>query len=65
MKGEFVILVDGVKRTYKNYNDIPKSFDNIIKFDPEYPEPPHTQEQHDMMETYNDKLMELMKREKK
>ena len=65
MKGEFVILVDGVKRTYKNYNDIPKSFDNIIKFDPEYPEPPHTQEQHDMMETYNDKLMELMKRETK
>jgi len=65
VKGEFVILVDGVKRTYKNYNDIPKSFDNIIKFDPEYPEPPHTQEQHDMMETYNDKLMELMKREKK
>jgi len=65
VKGEFVVLVDGVKRTYQNYKDIPKSFDNLIKFDPEYPEPPHTQEQHEIMETYNDKLMELMKRETK
>jgi len=65
MKGKFVVLIDGVSHTYTNYNDIPSSFDNLIKFDPEYPEPPHTQEQHDIMDTYNDKLQRLMKREKK
>jgi len=65
MKGEFVVLIDGVSHTYTNYDDIPNSFDNLIKFDPEYPQPPHTQEQHDVMDTYNDKLQELMKREMK
>jgi len=65
MKGEFIVLSGGVTHTYTDYNDIPNSFDNLIKFEPEYPEPPHTQEQHDVMDTYNDKLQELMRRERK
>ena len=34
-------------------------FDHIIKFNPDWPESPHTQEDHDYMETFNDKLQRL------
>ena len=50
---------------FNNYDDIPQSFDNVIKFEPTSPEPPHTEEEHEEMETYNDKLKELLKREKR
>ena len=54
-----------IKREFNNYDDIPQSFDNVIKFEPTSPEPPHTEEEHEEMETYNDKLKELLKREKR
>ena len=41
-----------------------QSFDNVIRFEPTPPEPPHTEEEHEEMDTYNDKLKELMKRER-
>ena len=59
MKGEFIILKDGELITYDDYDDIPSTFDNVIKFNPDWPEPPHTQEDHDYMETFNDKLQRL------
>ena len=40
-----------------------KKFDNVVRFMPEIPEPPHTQKQHEEMDSWNDKLQELMKRE--
>lgn len=64
MKGIFEILVNGELLKFTDYNDIPESFDNLIKFMPEYPEGPHTQEQHDEIHHLNDYLIELMKREK-
>lgn len=63
MKGEFDITIDGVVHSYTNYNDIPMVFDNLIRFEPEVIPEPHTEEQHEIMESYNDKLKELMKRE--
>ena len=64
MKGLFLIK-DGVNyMEFHNYDDIPMSFDNLIRFEPEYPPEPHTEEQHEMIATYNDKLKELMKRER-
>jgi len=64
MRGLFLIK-DGVNyMEFHNYDDIPMSFDNLIKFEPEYPPEPHTEEQHEMIATYNDKLKELMKRER-
>jgi hypothetical protein len=63
MKGEFDIIIDGVAHRYTNYDDIPMVFDNLIRFEPEIIPEPHTEEQHEIMETYNDKLKELMKRE--
>ena len=64
MRGLFLIK-DGVNyMEFHNYDDIPMSFDNLIRFEPEYPPEPHTEEQHEMIATYNDKLKELMKRER-
>ena len=63
MTGLFCVLINGVVHTYKKYDDIPRTFDNLIRFEPDYPEPPHTEKQHDLMATFNDKLRELMRRE--
>lgn len=65
MRGEFVILINGELKSYTNYEEIPESFDNLIKFLPEYLDPPHSKEQHRIMDTYNDKLQELIGRELK
>jgi|TARA_R100000426_G_scaffold45169_2_gene34165 hypothetical protein len=65
MQGIFVIRNNDKILEFNNYDDIPQSFDNVIKFEPTSPEPPHTEEEHEEMETYNDKLKELLKREKR
>ena len=49
---------------YSNYDVIHQRLDNVINVEPTPPEPPHTEEEHEEMDTYNDKLKELMKREK-
>ena len=61
---EFVIILNGELKTYSNYEDIPEQFDNLIKFKPTIPEPPHEEHQHDEIGEWNQKLQELMKREK-
>lgn len=63
MSHKFTILNGGKIETYSNFDDIPPSFDNIISFLPEIPEGPHTPEQHEEIDSWNDKLKELMKRE--
>ena len=45
--------------------NIAKQFDHLIKFQPTFPEEPHTEEEHREIATYNVKLQELMKREQK
>ena len=64
MKGEYVIKKGGELITYTDYDDIPDTFEHVIKFIPDWPEPPHTQDDHDYMETFNDKLQLLMERER-
>ena len=64
MKGEYVIKINGELITYTDYDDIPNTFDHVIKFNPDWPPSPHTQEDHDYMETFNDKLQVLMEIEK-
>ena len=63
MKGEFIIKVGSALVTYDDYDDIPIEFDNLISFKPDAPEPPHSEEDHKEMETYNTKLQEIMRRE--
>ncbi len=64
MKGEFIIKVSGELITYSDYDDIPNTFDHVIKFNPDWPEGPHSVEDHDYMETFNGKLQVLMEIEK-
>jgi hypothetical protein len=63
MSHEFVVLLNGKLKTYTKYEDIPERFDNVIRFIPEIPEPPHTHEQHEEIDSWNERLQELMKRE--
>ena len=64
MTGEFIIKIGEELITYTDYDDIPNTFDHVIKFNPDWPEPPHTQEDHDIMEVFNDKLQVLMEIER-
>tara|TARA_A200000113_G_scaffold97444_1_gene87263 strand:+ start:618 stop:824 length:207 start_codon:yes stop_codon:yes gene_type:complete len=61
--GTYKVLVGGKVVTYTNWNDIPDSFENMISFEPEAPPSPHSEEDHKYIETFNDKLQELMMRE--
>jgi hypothetical protein len=63
MGHKFVVLKNGIFETYYKYEDIPESFDNVIEFLPEIPPGPHTHEDHEEIDSWNDKLKELMKRE--
>jgi len=62
---EYIIMVDGKLNTYSKYEDIPERFDHVIKFEPDIIPGPHTEEEHEELETYNNKLQDLMKRELK
>ena len=63
MPHQFVILLNGELKTFNTFENIPERFDNVIRFLPEIPEPPHTKEQHKEVDTWNEKLKELLKRE--
>ena len=60
--GEFVIKRNKKLERYNKFDDIPNSFEHLISFKPDYPEPPHTEEQHEEMSTYQSKLEELLNR---
>jgi hypothetical protein len=62
---KFVILIGRTLYTYDNYDDIPLEFDNVIEFRPVIPDGPHSHDQHNEIDSWNDKLKELMKRERK
>ena len=64
MPHEFVILVNGKLITYTKYEDIPDVFDNLIKFKPKQLDMPHTHEEHEEMDSWNQKLQNLMERER-
>ena len=49
--------------TYDKMEDIPDSFDYLVRFEPEYPEPPHSEEQHAYINSFPFLMQELQKRE--
>jgi hypothetical protein len=57
---KFTVIIDGELKTFSNYDDIPENFDHVIEFLPEIPKGPHTQEQHDEIEEWNNKFRKLM-----
>jgi hypothetical protein len=64
MAHEFVILRKGVLETYDKYEDIPEDFEHVIKFLPEIPDGPHTHEQHEEIDAWNEKLQLLLEKER-
>lgn len=54
IKGKFVFLVGNAVVEVNKLEDAPKEYDNLIAFVPEYPEPPHNEEQHNEIEQYQE-----------
>lgn len=61
MNHRFVIMRQGQLETYTDFDAIPRDFDHVIEFVPEIPPGPHTDEQHEEIEQWNDRLQELMR----
>jgi len=61
---EFQFLINGELVTYDKYEDIPETFDHVIKFLPDMPPEPHTEEEHEEMAQWNIRLQELMEKER-
>jgi|TARA_R110000851_G_C13001902_1_gene558411 hypothetical protein len=61
---EFQFIVNGELVTYDKYEDIPETFDHVIKFLPDIPSEPHTEEEHEEIQEWNNKFQELMEKER-
>ena len=61
---EFQFIVNGDLVLYDKYEDIPEEFEHVIRFIPDVPEEPHTEEDHDEMALWNTRLQELMEKER-
>ena len=61
---EFQFIVNGELVTYDKYEDIPDEFDHVIKFLPDPIPEEHTEEDHAEMVLWNDRLQELMEKER-
>ena len=61
---EFQFIVNGELITYNKYQDIPEEFEHVIKFLPDIILPPHTEEEHEELAKWNDRLQELMEKER-
>ena len=54
--------LDGELHHGRHWDDLPADMDRLVAFVPDYPEPPHTDEEHLAMATFTDKLQEAMQR---
>ena len=57
-------MISGQLHEYARYEDIPTAFDHVIEFCPEIPPGPHTQEQHDEIDSWVPKFERLMEIER-
>lgn len=62
---KFQVIKNGKLLTFSRYEDIPKSFDNLVSFQPDETPGPHTPEQHDEMASWLPKFQEILKRERR
>ena len=61
---EFQFIVDGELVAFDKYEDIPEDFEHVIRFIPDVPEDPHTEEEHEEMALWNTRLQKLMEKER-
>lgn len=62
--GIFKVLIDGKVFEYDHWDKIPESYDNLIKFYANIPSGPHTESQHDDINTLPIIFKSFLKREK-
>ena len=55
-----MIMRGNILAEYDLYENIPDDFDHVIEFLPEIPSGPHTQEQHEEIDSWHDKFLRLM-----
>ena len=60
MAHRFVVMIDGRLKIFEHYEDIPDKFDHVIEFVPEIPPGPHTDAQHEEIESWIPKFERLM-----
>ena len=56
------IDLDGRTRHGDHWDDIPAEIDRLVTFVPDSPPPPHSAEEHALMESYEAKLQEVLDR---
>ena len=66
---EFQFIINGELVTFDKYADIPEEFEHVIKFLPDLLEPEgedgnHTEEQHEELAKWNNRLQKLMEKER-
>ena len=61
---EFQFIINGELVLYDKYEDIPEDFEHVIKFIPDVPPEPHTEEDHEEMALWNTRLQKLMEKER-
>ena len=64
MGHRFVIMRGNALAEYDRYEDIPDDFDHVIEFLPEIPPGPHTDRQHEEIDSWHDKFLKLMEIER-
>jgi hypothetical protein len=64
MMAEFQFIINGELVLYDKYEDIPEDFEHVIRFIPDIPPEPHTEDEHAEMALWNTRLQELMEKER-
>lgn len=62
MGHRFVIMRNDNIEVYDQYESIPNDLDHVIEFVPEIPPEPHTQQQHEEIDSWLDLFSQLMEK---
>ena len=54
--------LDGRLHEATHWDDLPDRMDWLVAFVPDYPKPPHTEDDHALMATFDDRLHEALAR---
>lgn len=60
MSHRFVVKKNNEILEFNRYEDIPERFDHLLCFQPEIPPSPHTDEQHEEIESWLPRFKRLM-----
>ena len=63
LTGVFQVRIGKELLTYSKVSEIPTKFDNLIRFEPELPPPPHTPADHEKFAIAHQVFLQLFHRE--